>query len=96
MKKLIWINDIGTDKLTVGAFAKSEDDCEKIVTGFLALLNKSEQTAKLFTIAILNGINASESDIAELKRIFDGHIETIKNNGNGVESTDNPAGNPGL
>ena len=91
MKKLIWINDIGTDKLTVGAFAKSEDDCEKIVTGFLALLNKSEQTAKLFTIAILNGINASESDIAELKRIFDGHIETIKNNGNGVESTDNPA-----
>lgn len=79
MKKLIWINDIGEDKLEVGAFSKSSDDCEKIVTGLLTLLNKSEQTATLFTIAMLNGINASESDIKELKRIFDGHIETIKN-----------------
>lgn len=88
MKKLIWINDPGSDKVDVGAFAKSKDDCEKIITGFSELLTQSEQTAKLFTIAMLSGINASESDIAELKRIFDAHIETIKNKGNGVESTD--------
>lgn len=79
MKKLIWINDSGPDKLEVGAVAKTEEDCQKIVTGFLTLLNNSEQTAMLLTMGLLKGINASESDIAELKRIFDGHIETIKN-----------------
>ena len=79
MKKLIWINDIGTDKLEIGAVAKTEEDCQKIVTGFLTLLNNSEQTAMLLTMGLLKGINASESDIAELKRIFDAHIETIKN-----------------